>query len=288
MTRVGKKVDKIWKCPVRGCLTRAKRGFYRIPEHPVRRSDWIKALKFPIDIKKSTTVCFKHFKKEDFEDDMDPEFVNELGMGRLKQMVVPSLLLPEDPVELDMEFDLIEESVVTQVEQPVVNTDSDIELGDLVIIFRPMEEHNYANPNPDPKLLDKKSHEAKDGYIKKLKKQNTLLKNQKNSILGGKVPKTLQQKILGNVLVGKGYFTKKQVQQFGKPVRTEGKRDKKGNLIIKGMVISEGIFKFFSILKKPNQLNSLSLTFIRYPLFNLKLQGKGTVIIWLTKFENTF
>ena len=268
MTRVQKKVDRIWKCPVRGCLTRAKRGFYRIPEHPVRRSEWIKALKFPIDIQKSTTVCFKHFKKQDFEDEMDPEFVNELGMGRLKQMVVPSLLLPEDPVELDMEFELTEESVVTQVEVPAEQADSDSELGDLVIIFRPLEEHNYANPNPDPKLLDKKSHEAKDGYIKKLKKQNTLLKNQKKSILGGNVPKTLQQKIVGNVLVGKGYFTQKQVQQFGKPVRTEGKRTKKGKLIIKGRVISEDIFKFFPSSK--NQNNSLSLAFLRGPLFNLR------------------
>ena len=94
MTRIRKKVDKIWICPVRGCLTRAKKGFYRIPEHPLRRSQWIQTLKFPIDIVKSTTVCWKHFKKEDFEDEMDPQFVNELGMGRLKQMVVPSLLFP--------------------------------------------------------------------------------------------------------------------------------------------------------------------------------------------------
>ena len=244
MTRVRKKVDKNWKCPVRGCVTRGKKGFYQIPEHPLRRSQWVQALKFSTDVKKSTTVCWKHFKKEDFEVEMDPQFVNELGMGRLKRMVVPSLLLPEDPVELDMDIDLTEESVVTQVEQPVVNTEqtNSDSSGDLVIIFKPFEEHNYANPNTDPKILEKKSHAANLGYIRKLKKQNTLLKNQKNSILAGNVPKTLQQKIVGNVLVGKGFFTQKQVQQFGKPVRTEGKRTKKGNLIIKGVVISEGIF----------------------------------------------
>ena len=97
MTRIRKQVVKIWKCPVKSCLTRAKKGFYRIPEHPLRRSEWIKVLKLPIDVKKCTSVCWKHFKKEDFEDEMDPQFVNELGMGRLKQMVVPSLLLSRNP-----------------------------------------------------------------------------------------------------------------------------------------------------------------------------------------------
>ena len=63
----------------------------------MRRSEWIQALKLPADIKKSRTVCWKHFKKEDFEEEMDPQFVNELGMGRLKQMVIPSLLLSGNP-----------------------------------------------------------------------------------------------------------------------------------------------------------------------------------------------
>ena len=128
MTRIRKKYDQNWICLVSGCLTRAKRGFYRIPEHPLRRREWIKVLKFTKDIKKSTSVCWKHFKKEDFEDEMDPQFVNELGMGRLKQMVVPSILLSGNtgnPVEVGMDFDFTvrEESVPTKVKQPVVNTE---------------------------------------------------------------------------------------------------------------------------------------------------------------------
>jgi hypothetical protein len=45
-------------------------------------------------VKKSTSICWKHFKKEDFQTEMDPKKVNELGMGSLKKFVVPSQNLP--------------------------------------------------------------------------------------------------------------------------------------------------------------------------------------------------
>ena len=94
--------DRLWKCSVRFCPTRAKRGFYRIPEHPTRRHAWIIACKFPMDVKKSASVCWTHFQKSDFKTEMDPQHVNELGMGLLELYAVPSLNLPEDAMEVDI------------------------------------------------------------------------------------------------------------------------------------------------------------------------------------------
>ena len=89
-----KSICRVWYCGIKSCQTSAKRGFYRIPEHPLRRQDWINACNFPHDVKKSTSICWKHFKKEDFQTEMDPKKVNELGMGSLKKFVVPSQNLP--------------------------------------------------------------------------------------------------------------------------------------------------------------------------------------------------
>ena len=48
--------NKSRKCPVPNCSTRANRGFYRIPEHPKRRQDWLNACQLPLSTKDSTTV----------------------------------------------------------------------------------------------------------------------------------------------------------------------------------------------------------------------------------------
>ena len=75
--------DRNWTCPVPQCTTSAKRGFYRIPENPAKRIAWLTACKLPIDIRKTASICWKHFKKSDFQMEMDEKDVNELGMGIL-------------------------------------------------------------------------------------------------------------------------------------------------------------------------------------------------------------
>ena len=88
--------DRNWTCPVPQCTTSAKKGFYRIPENPVRRIAWLTACKLPIDIRKTASICWKHFKKSDFQMEMDEQEVNELGMGMLNRNVTPSEFLPEN------------------------------------------------------------------------------------------------------------------------------------------------------------------------------------------------
>ena len=88
--------DRNWTCPVPQCTTSAKKGFYRIPENPVRRIAWLTACKLPIDIRKTASICWKHFKKSDFQMEMDEQEVNELGMGMLNRNVTPSEFLPDN------------------------------------------------------------------------------------------------------------------------------------------------------------------------------------------------
>ena len=111
--------DQTWTCPVPLCTTGAKRGFYRIPENPVRRAAWITACNLPIDIRKTASICWKHFKKSDFQMEMDEKDVNELGMGMLNRNVTPSECLP---VIFDSNFDIQHslQEIRTQVLNKVV------------------------------------------------------------------------------------------------------------------------------------------------------------------------
>ena len=61
-----------------------------MPQNPFRREAWIKACKFPPDIV-FASICWKHFKKSDFQSEMDEKDVDELGMGQLIRNVVPSI-----------------------------------------------------------------------------------------------------------------------------------------------------------------------------------------------------
>ena len=112
---------RVWYCGIKSCQTSAKRGFYRIPEHPLRRQDWINACNFPHDVKKSTSICWKHFKKEDFQTEMDPKKVNELGMGSLKKFVVPSVNLFSETSDVSSDLEIhpmkVEDTFLDDIDQ---------------------------------------------------------------------------------------------------------------------------------------------------------------------------
>ena len=158
-----------------------------------------------------------------------------------------------------------------------VQSASASEVSELIIHNENSFDHDYCQQTNDPNELHKKALESASAHVRLLKKQNNLLKNKNSSIMSGNLPKTVQDNIVHNVLVGKGYFTGKQCQQFCKPKKTEGKRDKKGRLIIKarnwpnedllkGGVISEGISIWsHSKTKLPNHL----------PLILLRLKSWG-------------
>ena len=74
-------VDQIRKekCYIKSCSIKTKKGLYRLPENPHRRKAWIEACNWPSDVVNSTRICWKHFKKSDFLNDMDENDAHELG-----------------------------------------------------------------------------------------------------------------------------------------------------------------------------------------------------------------
>ena len=58
---------------------------------------------------------------------------------------------------------------------------------------------------------------SKDTEIRQIKKQNSLLKNNLQSLRSGKLPKTITNKIVHNQLSGK--FTGAQIRQILKPIK---------------------------------------------------------------------
>ena len=58
-------------------------GSFRLPEHPIRRSAWVKALNLT-DTKKSVRICWKHFKISDFMKELDPDTIAIGQFGQLK------------------------------------------------------------------------------------------------------------------------------------------------------------------------------------------------------------
>ena len=95
-------------CPLLICETNCgntsnKNGFYKLPEDPAKREEWIKACKFPSNIENNVMICWKHFQTSDFETEMDPKFINMvIELGRrisLKKTALPSQLLPLNQVD---------------------------------------------------------------------------------------------------------------------------------------------------------------------------------------------
>ena len=76
LDQIGKETAK---CYIKSCSIKAKKGLYRLPENPYRRKAWIEACNWPSDVVKSTRICWKHFKKSDFLNDMDEKDAHELG-----------------------------------------------------------------------------------------------------------------------------------------------------------------------------------------------------------------
>ena len=93
------------QCPVKLCSTyNARKGFYHIPEHPGRRLDWLHAWKLPSTTPYSTTICWKHFKLQDFKNEITKENIRQCKFGQLKKNVVPSLNLPISDQKFHLPF----------------------------------------------------------------------------------------------------------------------------------------------------------------------------------------
>ena len=94
-------------CPIGTCSTyNANKGFYRIPEHPVRRKEWLDACKLPPTTANTASICWKHFKLSDFKNEVTEENIKQCKFGQLKKNIVPSQNLPEACLEDVLMFDL--------------------------------------------------------------------------------------------------------------------------------------------------------------------------------------
>ena len=98
-------------CPLLICETNCgsasnKNGFYKLPEDPAKREEWIKACKFPSNVENNVMICWKHFQTSDFETEMDHKFINMvIELGRrisLKKTALPSQLLPLHQVDFKL------------------------------------------------------------------------------------------------------------------------------------------------------------------------------------------
>ena len=96
---MAKKKSQYKSCYVPNCSTYTIRGLYLLPEHPVRKQAWIDACQFPANTPKSTIICWKHFQKSDFKDDIDYENLSTCHFPRIHTSTVPSLLLPGSEIE---------------------------------------------------------------------------------------------------------------------------------------------------------------------------------------------
>ena len=100
---MSKKKSQYKSCYVPNCNTYTIRGLYLLPEHPVRKQAWIDACQFPANTPKSAKICWKHFQKSDFKDDIDYENLSTCHFPRIHTSTVPSLLLPGSETETEPE-----------------------------------------------------------------------------------------------------------------------------------------------------------------------------------------
>ena len=80
------------KCPVSNCDFKHQRGFFNIPDHPVRRKAWTEACELPVSANRP--ICWKHFKISDFKKEISADDLEKYTFGQLKKNVVPSQRLP--------------------------------------------------------------------------------------------------------------------------------------------------------------------------------------------------
>jgi hypothetical protein len=104
------------KCPILKCDFKHTKGFFNIPEHPVRRKAWAEACKLPPSSNKP--ICWQHFKISDFKKEITKKDLENYTFGQLKKDTVPSQRLPSDP----------EENVDNQSQSPVETSTENTEI----------------------------------------------------------------------------------------------------------------------------------------------------------------
>lgn len=224
-------------CPVQGCPTRtARKGFYLIPEKPDRRQAWLDACKLPQSTARTAKICYRHFLISDFRNEQTEESISQFQFGRLKENVVPSQNLPKfaTVVETNLDFSLGSETIISEENRPETSIKDHL-IGDQVLEIpltsvgsfveseTPQNEscndHDYT-PVRSSKKSTKNTYNEQEAIIRKLRKQNQLLRNQNNSLRKGNLPLAVKKRAANDLLKGK--FTPTKIEQLLKPIKTKG------------------------------------------------------------------
>ena len=88
---------KRYKCPVPRCGFVSARGFFQVPEHPVRQKAWAEACELSPPFK--NPICWQHFGISDFKKEITQDDITNFTFGQLKKNTVPSKHLPGNPIE---------------------------------------------------------------------------------------------------------------------------------------------------------------------------------------------
>ena len=94
-----KKKGLNWKrhtCPVPKCGFVSARGFFQVPEHPVRQKAWAEACELSPPFKQ---ICWQHFDISDFKKEITEVDIQNFTFGQLKKNTVPTKHLPGNPIE---------------------------------------------------------------------------------------------------------------------------------------------------------------------------------------------
>ena len=117
-----------------------------------------------------------------------------------------------------------------------------------------------------------KDCESKAALIRKLRKQNVLLKNTGDSLRSGNLPKTVQSNVVHKVLGGK--FTEAQITQMIKPKRVADERGKVPIIRMRNLTYQDYAFGLTVRTTGGRKIHNVLRNQLEFPLPGLSTMDK--------------
>ena len=130
----------------------------------------------------------------------------------------------------------------------------------------------------------KKDCESKDALIRKLRKKNVLLKNASDSLRSGNLPKTVQTKVVHNVLEGK--FTGAQITQMIKPKRVADEYGKVPIIRMKNLTYQDYAFGLTVRTSGGRKIHNVLRNVLEFPLPGISTMDKEFMWVAFTISTN--